>query len=1154
MDNIFNSQGFDLSLEEVELLAKSSAAIYQREGSEFLVNNVLVEQGWENITSELVAEVNEDELFANEEAAGGVFRKDNTIILAFRGTDSVTDIQFWLTKLDRQAYYDLFDELITRLDSYVENNNISKVLATGHSLGGAMTEIFLENHNDTQDVTYSAVTIASPTAGEFLESPPLNPDRRILNIGFENDIVYGLSELTNVNSEVSTTGVFIGLGGERNNLDFGFPIDGANQAYEFLVSSLGPEHHQDHYAYTVDRIIDSKYYEEIQKDSLVLIDRNDLEVDTSQYFRSDLEKTAFILGEDEGEDALLVDPSQSNNGNDTLTGTLGKDIIEGLSGNDVLTGDNYYVGAGSTAVDFEPTKDTLDGGDGNDFLEGGSGNDILDGGDDNDTAVFSDNFKNYEYKIDGDTITFTHVEGTQTNGIDTLTNIELAQFSDRLVPLPLEDGPEDTEEADILNADGESEGTASLTLPTYTYDGNAEYTFALSTADTSSLYNFAFIIDVSGSMKFDLDNGEIIGENNKLVDAKAAYTNLTNYLNEEDIASEFAVIPFSNTATLSDALDATQTISTINGLSVIGDTNFNAGLAEANSFFSGANPNASNIAYFLSDGINTEGDFSANAADLQSIADVRAFGIGDADIGELNTVDSNNAVLLTDSSDLEEEFTTTSGFSLDEIERVDIIVDTDANDNVAGEIVKTIQPDDLASDALNLEFTGSIEDLDVAIDAENQVTAEVIFNDGRPNTVVDFIATAGQGIGSATDGDDDIRLGATDIEIDAGAGNDTVLGNYLDNTIAGGSGDDRLIASDGDDTIIPGEGDDLIEGGEGIDTAIYSGTREEEGGIRQVSDKIEVGGNTDTLLDVEFVEFSDVTVSTDDLTAVPTTEEDTSDVIKGTDGNDTLIGSNENEVIVGYDGNDFLEGLDGEDNLDGGLGDDSLEGGQQNDILNGGEDNDTLRGSGGEDELFGGSGNDELKGSSGDDRAFGEAGSDLLFGGSGNDELFGDGGNDTLIGGIGSDSLDGGSGSDRILGVNTATDNDFGRNTIDTLTGGSDSDTFVLGNGENSVFYDSGISNNLGTNDYALITDFQFGQDSLELAGSRSNYSFGFTSDELPDGLAVYYEVEAERELIAVLESSDLTASSENIETAKAALEIDNFIDNNLEIEEASII
>ena len=1126
MENIFNHNGFDLTSEEVKLLADSSAAIYQREGSEFLVNNILVEQGWKNITLKLAPESIENGLFTKKEtvtlllgliereipgeATAGVFQKDDTLILAFRGTDSVSDTRFWFTRENRQTHYELFDELITNLNTYVGNNEngISKVLVTGHSLGGVMTEIFLENYADTEGVTYSGVSIASPSAGEFFEFPPANPDRRILNIGFRNDLVYGLTELGNVNSEVSTTGTYIDIGGERNRLDFGFPTDVANNLFEGLVS-IEQDHHQDHYAYAVNRIIDSEYYDQIQKNSLVIIDRSDSPVEASTYPITP-EEVSFILGEDD---------SDENNGNDTLIGSDRSEIIEGLGGNDIL--------------------------------EGGADDDRLDGGDDNDTAVFSDNFENYKYEIDPTTeeITFTHVEGTQTDGSDTLTNVEFAQFSDRLVPLPLEDGPEDTEKAEILNLDGEAtENVASLTLPTYTYDGDANYTFSLSSAEESIQYNFAFIIDISNSM--DTNDDPARTSNNKLVNAQAAYTNLTNFLAQQDIASEFAVIPFNDSARLFDSLSATQAISTIDGLSADGNTNFTIPLQVAIAYFNGANPNDTNIAYFLSDGqVNRDEDnFSISAAQLQEIADVRAFGIGNnVNRTQLDIVDSGNAVLLSDSSDLEDEFAT-SGFNRDDIARIDIILDTDANDNVEGEIVETIQADDLVDDALKLKFTGSIEGLDVAIDAENLVTAEVIFNDGRPSTTVDFTVTAGQGIGSATDGNDDIRMSATEIEVDAGAGDDKVLGNYLDNTIRGGSGNDILKASDGDDTIIPGEGDDQVDGGEGIDTVVYSGTREEEGGIRQVSNFIEVGGNTDTLTNVEFVEFSDVTVNTEDLSIV-TDNEESSNVIDGTDEDDSLIGSDKNDVLVGYDGNDTLEGLDGEDELDGGMGDDSIEGGQQNDSLYGRDGEDTLRGSGGEDELFGGDGNDELKGSSGDDRAFGEAGNDILFGGSDNDELFGDDDDDTLFGGIGSDSLDGGSGNDRLLGVNSDTDELFGRSTIDVLTGGSGSNTFVLGEGENDVFYDSGIPDNLGTSDYALITDFQLEQDSLELAGSRSDYSFGLTFDDLPTGLAVYHQPgSGDRELIAVLQSDNLLATSEDIENTKAALNIDNFVDSSLEI------
>ena len=893
-DNIFNSQGFNLSSEDIQLLTEASVQAYQDTSSlpgytaitpelpnlssDLIEGNSYKKPG--NITIEITDKLGRiiRTALIYGDANATVYRSNNeseesseeseTLILAFRGTEiegfedfDLGDPFYW-TRLPE--FYELHTELFESLDSYISQNNVSKVLVTGHSLGGAMTEYFMEEKLAENDlsVDYQAVAIASPTASRVVED---KYNESVLNIGYQNDPVYSVRLDKFVNTANATNNTYIELD---------------SKAPKIL---LAEPHSPKNYLYTTQRIIDSKYYDEMSRDSLVVIDRTDSEVDTSKYSRSDLEKTAFILGEDEGEDDLLVDPSQSNNGNDTLTGTLGKDIIEGLSGNDVLTGDNYYVGAGSAAVDFEPTKDTLDGGDGNDFLEGGSGNDVLDGGDGEDTAIFNSNFEDYKYSIDDSTgiITFADKREQPFNGSDTLENIEFAQFSDRLVPLPLEDGPKDTEEADIFDLDGERQGVASLTLPTYTYDGNADYTFTLSSAEDSIIYNFAFIVDRSGSMGFNDDDTP----NNNLINAKAAYTSLINFLVEEEIPSQFAVIPFNDSATIAGSLSASQAISRINGLSASGDTNFTIPLEIASAYFDDDNQNVTNIAYFLSDGrVNEdEGGFSISARQLQSEADVRAFGIGNADKDQLDIVDSGNAVLLADSSDLESEFTTTSGFNRDDIERVDIILDTNTDDNVEGNVIETIQPDDLLDGPLGLQFSDSLEGLDVAVDAQNEVSAEVFFNDGR-NTTVDFIVTAGQGIGSPTEGDDDIRMGATEREIDALGGNDRVLGNRLANTIRGGSGDDEIIGSDGDDIIIPGEGDDLIDGGEGIDTVVYSGTQEEEGGIRQIGEIIEVGGNTDTLINVEFVQFADGRVDTSDLSVVPIIGVSDTTVTEGNDG------------------------------------------------------------------------------------------------------------------------------------------------------------------------------------------------------------------------------------------------------------------------------
>lgn len=118
-------------------------------------------------------------------------------------------------------------------------------------------------------------------------------------------------------------------------------------------------------------------------------------------------------------------------------------------------------GEGNDTITSLSGSDELLGGDGSDILEGGDGNDTLDGGQDisplssglfsEDTAVFSDNFENYEYSIANDgTIVFDHVGGNGSDGTDTLKNMEFGRFQDRIAPLPLEDGDEKTETVEFL--------------------------------------------------------------------------------------------------------------------------------------------------------------------------------------------------------------------------------------------------------------------------------------------------------------------------------------------------------------------------------------------------------------------------------------------------------------------------------------------------------------------------------------------------------------------------------------------------------------------------------------------------------------------------------------------------------------------------------
>ncbi|WP_163877282.1 cadherin domain-containing protein [Rhizobium laguerreae] len=106
---------------------------------------------------------------------------------------------------------------------------------------------------------------------------------------------------------------------------------------------------------------------------------------------------SFIAGHAFGIDV------KTGSGDDEFTGTDGNDIFDGSGGNDILNGNA-----------------------GNDKLTGGAGDDTINGGDGIDTAIFSGNFANYSFASNnGD-----HILTSAGEGMDTLTDVELARFAD----------------------------------------------------------------------------------------------------------------------------------------------------------------------------------------------------------------------------------------------------------------------------------------------------------------------------------------------------------------------------------------------------------------------------------------------------------------------------------------------------------------------------------------------------------------------------------------------------------------------------------------------------------------------------------------------------------------------------------------------------
>ena len=197
-----------------------------------------------------------------------------------------------------------------------------------------------------------------------------------------------------------------------------------------------------------------------------------------------------------------------------------------------------------------------------------------------------------------------------------------------------------------------------------------------------------------------------------------------------------------------------------------------------------------------------------------------------------------------------------------------------------------------------------IGDNDSATDGLTKVSSET------SNIAIEFLNPSGSLTIRAGDGDDTIKVNATDSTLNASlhlfgdSGNDLIDGTSTGKAFAafGGDGHDHLIGGRDRDTMRGESGDDTLEGNLGDDSML--------------------GGS----------------------------------------GADRLSGGVGRDVLLGGLGDDYLFGGSGDDLISGEGGDDVLVGGSGNDVLHGGTGDDDLSGEGDRDLLLGGQGNDLLDG------------------------------------------------------------------------------------------------------------------------------------------------------------------------------------------------
>jgi Ca2+-binding RTX toxin-like protein len=123
---------------------------------------------------------------------------------------------------------------------------------------------------------------------------------------------------------------------------------------------------------------------------------------------------------------------------------------------------------------------------------------------------------------------------------------------------------------------------------------------------------------------------------------------------------------------------------------------------------------------------------------------------------------------------------------------------------------------------------------------------------------------------------DQITGTPSDDVIDALPGNDVVRAGGGADDVRGNLGNDKLFGEEGADRLSGDQGNDDIDGGDGLDTAVYTGSRDDyqittdANGETQVKDLR--GGRPDGIdhvVNTEFFEFADGTFQLQDGVLVP---------------------------------------------------------------------------------------------------------------------------------------------------------------------------------------------------------------------------------------------------------------------------------------------